>query len=70
MASFSWPVYKQMQRQNQSVGELFAFADLDQFEHLFATVDGHPEVVTGELVSGNFFQGMGIKTVLGRPIEP
>lgn len=70
MASFSWPVYNQLQHQNQSVGELFAFADLDQFEHLSATVDGHAEVVTGELVSGNFFQGMGIKTVLGRPIEP
>jgi hypothetical protein len=70
LASFSWPVYNQLQRQNQSVGELFAFADLDQFEHLSATVDGHAEVVTGELVSGNFFQGMGIKTVLGRPIEP
>jgi len=70
LASFSWPVYNQLQRQNQSVGELFAFADLDQFEHLSATVDGRAEVVTGELVSGNFFQGMGIKTVLGRPIEP
>ena len=70
LASFSWPVYNQMRRQHQTVGELIAFADLDQFEHLFATVDGHAEVVTGELVSGNFFQGMGIKTVLGRPIEP
>lgn len=50
MASFSWPVYNQMQRQNQSLGEVFAFADLDQFEHLFATIDGHSEVITGELL--------------------
>jgi MacB-like periplasmic core domain len=44
--------------------------ELSQFEHLSATIDGHAEVVTAELVSGNFFQGMGVGTVLGRPIEP
>ena len=70
LASFSWPVYKQLQRQSQNVGELFAFADLSQFAHLSATTDGHADVVTAELVSGNFFQSMGVATALGRPIEP
>jgi predicted permease len=69
LASFSWPTYEQLQRQNQSLGELFAFADLDQFEHLSATIDGHAEAVTAELVSGNFFSSMGVGTTLGRPIE-
>ena len=27
-------------------------------------------MVTAELVSGNFFQSMGVRTALGRPIEP
>jgi len=27
-------------------------------------------MVTGELVSGNYFEGFGVGTVLGRPIEP
>jgi predicted permease len=70
LASFSWPVYKQLQRQSQNLGELFAFADLSQFAHLSATTDGHADVVTAELVSGNFFQSMGVATALGRPIEP
>jgi len=70
LASFSWPVYKQLQRQSQNVGELFAFADLSQFAHLSATTDGHADVVAAELVSGNFFQSMGVATALGRPIEP
>ncbi len=71
LASFSWPVYRaDCSARSQSLGELFAFADLDQFEHLSATIDGHAEVVTAELVSGNFFQAMGVRTVLGRSIEP
>ena len=70
LASFSWPIYRELQRQNRSLGDLLAFADLSQFEHLSATIDGHAEVVTAELVSGNFFQALNVGTVVGRPIEP
>jgi predicted permease len=70
VASFSYPVYQEMHHRDHSLGDLFAFVDLSQFEHLSATIDGHAEVVTAELVSGNFFQGMGVRTPLGRPIEP
>ena len=70
VASFSYPVYQRLRYQDHSLGDLFAFVDLSQFEHLSATIDGHAEVVTAELVSGNFLQGMGVRTVLGRPIEP
>lgn len=70
VASFSYPVYQELRHRDHSLGDLFAFVDLSQFEHLSATIDGHAEVVTAELVSGNFFQGMGVGTVLGRSIEP
>jgi predicted permease len=70
VASFSWPVYEELQRKDHILSNLFAFVDLSQFEHLSATIDSHAEVVSAELVSGNFFQGMGVGTVLGRPIEP
>lgn len=70
VASFSYPAYQIIRNRDHSLGDLFAFVDLSQFEHLSATIDGHAEVVTSELVSGNFFQGMGVGTVLGRPIEP
>ena len=70
IASFSYPVYQELRRRDHSLGDLFAFVHLGQFEHLSATIDGHAEVVTAELVSGNFFQGMGVGTALGRPIEP
>jgi predicted permease len=70
VASFSYPVYQELRHRDHSLGDLFAFVDLSQFEHLSATIDGHAEVVTGELVSGNFFQGVRVGTILGRPIEP
>jgi len=70
VASFSYPVYQELHRRDHTLGDLFAFVDTGQFDHLAATIDGHAEVVTAELVSGNFFQGMSVGTVLGRPIEP
>jgi predicted permease len=69
LASFSWPVYQELLRRDKSLGELFAFVDLTQFEHLSATIDGHAEVVTAELVSGNFFRSLGVGTVPGRTID-
>jgi predicted permease len=70
VASFSYPVYQELRRHDHSVGDLIAFVDIGQFDHLAATIDGHSEVVTAELVSGNFFQELGVATILGRPIEP
>src|SRR3984957_14686724 len=70
LASFSYPAYQEMRRRNSSLGDLFAFVDLSQFEHLSTTIEGHAEVISAELVSGNFFAGMGVGTALGRPIEP
>jgi predicted permease len=69
-ASFSWPVYQEMQRKSHTPEDLFAFVDLSQFEHLSATINGHAEAVSGELVSGNFFDAMGVAVQLGRPIQP
>lgn len=70
VASFSYPVYEQLRRQNHTLGDLFAFKELGGgFDRLTATIDNHAEMITGELVSGNYFEGFGVGTVLGRPIE-
>ena len=71
VASFSYPVYQQLRNQNHELGDLFAFKELGAgLDRLTATIDTRAEIVTGELVSGNYFQGFGVATVLGRPIEP
>ena len=70
VASFSYPVYEQL-RKNHSLGDLFAFKELSNgIDDLTVSIDDHAEMVTGELVSGNYFQGFGVGTALGRPIEP
>jgi predicted permease len=65
--SFSYPVYRQLRGENHSFDNLFAFKDISRFT---VTIDGNAEVIQGEMVSGNFYQGLGIGTVAGRPILP
>ncbi|HLJ91006.1 MAG TPA: ABC transporter permease [Candidatus Angelobacter sp.] len=65
--SFSYPAYQELQRQNKAMGDLFAFKHLSR---LTATIDGRAEVVTGELVSGNYYQELEVTGVQGRPIVP
>ncbi len=71
--SISYPVYQLMRQQNLAkpvVEDLFAFKHLGDFNRFTATVDGHADTVTGELVSGNFYQQLGVQPVLGRAIQP
>ncbi len=68
--SFSYPVYQILRQQNRSIEDIFAFKELGDYERLNATIDGHAQAITGQLVSGNYYQGLGITTPLGRPIQP
>ena len=68
--SFSYPVYQILRQQNHSLEDLFAFKELGAYNRLNATIDGHAQAITGQLVSGNYYQGLGIDVALGRPIEP
>jgi predicted permease len=65
--SFPYPVYQQLREQNKVLQDLFAFKGTGR---LTATVDGEAEVVQGEMVSGNYYQALGITPALGRPIRP
>jgi predicted permease len=70
--SFSYPVYLAMRDQNRRspvLEDLFAFKDLTG-RPFTATIDGHPALTTGEMVSGNYFQQMGVPAALGRTIQP
>ncbi|NUQ30347.1 MAG: ABC transporter permease, partial [Acidobacteriaceae bacterium] len=63
--SFSYPVYQQLRRDNSVLNEIFAFKDIGQAN---ATIDGQARVVQVELVSGNFYQQIGVRPMIGRPI--
>jgi predicted permease len=64
--SFSYPVYQRLRRTNTSFADVFAFKVLPQ---VTVSVANGPEPVTAELVSGNFYSGLGVNTALGRAIH-
>ncbi len=64
--SFSFPMYQQLHRENRAFEDVFAFKP---FADLPVVVDGQAGMVTTEMVSGNYYQGLGVRPQLGRPIE-
>ncbi|HET6216517.1 MAG TPA: ABC transporter permease [Acidobacteriaceae bacterium] len=64
--SFSYPVYQQLRKQSSAMESLFAFKPLDRQT---VTVDGHPEAVEAEMVSGNYYSSLGVRPQLGRGIQ-
>jgi predicted permease len=62
---FSNAVFQEMQRNNAVFDNLFAFKPVGR---ITAVIDGQVELVGGELVSGGFYEGIGISTIAGRPI--
>jgi hypothetical protein len=62
---FSYAVFQELQRRNAVLQSLFAFKPSGD---ITAVIDGRAELVGSELVSGNFYQSVGVSTIAGRPI--
>jgi predicted permease len=60
--AFSYPVIEAMRRRTDAVADLVAFKDIS----VTATVQGLPQVVDAEMVSGNTFAAMDVQPVAGR----
>jgi predicted permease len=65
--SFSYPAFEQFRDRNETFSDVFAFAELYQ---LNASVDGRPEVIGGQIVSGGYYAGLGVPPARGRAISP
>ncbi len=63
--SFSYPVYQQLRKHNNALQDIFAFKN---YGRLTATIDDKAEVVTSEMVSGNYYRALGVHPILGRQI--
>src|SRR6185312_15656758 len=59
--AFSWDEYQQLMKQS-------AFSEIAAVQGLYTRVNGHP--FHGELVTGNYFQMLGLGATLGRPLLP
>jgi predicted permease len=65
--SFSTHIYEEIRAANQTLSDIFAFARLYQ---LNIAADNHAEIGNGQLVSGNYFSALGLRTAAGRAIVP
>ena len=63
--SFSYPVFEQLRQRHDVFSDLIATAPL-AIGKVSIRYGSEPELAAGEVVSGNFFSGLGVQNVLGR----
>jgi hypothetical protein len=64
--SFSLRTFEEFRAHHPGLSDVFAFAPFNQIDLL---VDGVPETeVLGQLASGGYHEGLGVSTILGRPL--
>ena len=66
--SFAYAQYQQFKNENHVFSSTFAFAANSDYVNV--GIDGRAETTVIQGVSGNYFEGLGIQTILGRPITP
>jgi predicted permease len=64
--SFSYSSLKAFRDQSGTLSEIFAYSPL--YEVTFSA-DGQPELVQGQLVSGNYFQALRVRAAIGRTLN-
>ena len=62
----SWPEFQELRAQQTVFDRLTGWAPLEQTY----SVDGRAETAFGEIVSGDYFQTLGIEPFLGRTLQP
>jgi len=66
--SVPYPVFDALRSQSTTLSDVFAFsANINNFNVQF---EGRPYSAAGEPVSGDYFEGLGVQTIIGRPILP
>jgi predicted permease len=60
--SFPYPIFEQFRDQNRSFSGAFAVDST----RVSVTVEGQPEMVRGDFVSGSYFDVLGVSAILGR----
>src|SRR5690348_4556696 len=64
--AFSYPTYVYLTNHNNVFSGTFVFSEL---ERLDVTIDGRPELTSGQIVSGSYYSTLGVNAVLGRTID-
>ena len=64
--SFSYPVLEALRKQTDAYADLFAFKNVQ----MTAVAEERAEVVEASMVSGNIFDALGVRPLLGRALMP
>jgi predicted permease len=65
--TFSYPMFQQFRKDNQTMTDLFAGAPVGQ---LNVVVDGEAQIASSYAATGNYHALLGVKAILGRTITP
>ncbi len=65
--AFPYPFYEQLRRESRTSDDLFAFRNEDRMS---ATIGNQAVAVQAQMVSGNYYQALGVQPALGRAILP
>ncbi len=65
-SAFSYPVLQVLRQRADLFADMIAFKDIQ----MTATIDGAPELINGEMLSGNAFDALGVLPALGRTFTP
>src|SRR5450759_1635199 len=66
--SFSYPMYERLRDRNHVFSQTFAFAANNP--QVNVSMNGRAESAEAQMVSGNYFEGLGVRALLGRAILP
>ena len=58
----SYPIYQDFQQRAEAFSEVFC----QKMAEVSITLDGQTELVSAEMVSGNYFSALGVKPAIGR----
>ena len=65
-SSLSSQMFERMKQENQTLTDLFAFAPV--YHDLNVSVDNQAAIASGQYVSGGYYKGLGVGSILGRTI--
>jgi predicted permease len=63
--TFSYPVYDALRQQHRALAQVIAYVPLSN-DKVAVRYEAQPEEAEGEMVSGNFFSGLGVRLARGR----
>lgn len=68
-SSFSLPVFESLRGDDRVFSDLMAFVPLSPDKVDIRVGRDDPEQASGEMVSGNFFSGLGVSVIVGRALD-